>query len=92
MKAGIKKISLKFLDSIQMGEVIDTFDHVLVGHVRGRAYSTVQLKQWVLEFGGKFSSNCCSFLPFLMDGSLFDFNGLSLYLGYYPSTGTLKWL
>ena len=35
-----------------MGEVMDTFDQVLVGRVQGRAYSATHLKQWVLEIWG----------------------------------------
>lgn len=47
-----KYLTITFGKDIPMGEVVDRSNRVLVGHVRGRAYSATRLTNWVQEIWG----------------------------------------
>lgn len=52
VKASGKNLELYFGVGVQMGEVVDTTNKVLVGRVRGRAYSVARLRLCVMEIWG----------------------------------------
>lgn len=52
MKATIKELTLKFVEGVNMGEVMDMTGRVLVGRVHGRAYFIDRLRVWVKEIWG----------------------------------------
>lgn len=49
VKKSAKDLTITFGEDIPMGEVVDKANIVLVGHVRGRAYSATRLSNWVHE-------------------------------------------
>lgn len=52
IKATAKDITIRFGDTSAIGEAAVMVRTVLVGHVRGRAYSANRLTQWVKEIWG----------------------------------------
>lgn len=52
MKASAKDFTLKFGEGLNMGEVVNTVGKVLVGRVKGRAYTAEHLNRWVKEIWG----------------------------------------
>ena len=54
VKDSNKGIYLSFLDNHRMGEVLDTAEWVLVGHVRGQKYNLEWLHLWMMEIWGHF--------------------------------------